>query len=67
MQYMFDASSIIFAWENYPPDNFPPLWNWLAERIQAGEFCMADVACLETGRKLPDCEAWLHTEEIQIV
>jgi len=30
---LFDASSIIYAWDNYPPELFPPLWDWLEEEL----------------------------------
>jgi len=55
----FDASSIIHAWDNYPIDQFPPLWNWVAQQIEAGAFAISSVACDEVGHKIPGCEAWL--------
>ena len=35
--YSFDASSMIHAWDNYPPENplFGALWCWVAEKPQA--------------------------------
>jgi len=40
----FDASSIIHAWDNYPEKQFPPLWEWISDNIESGEFVMAQVA-----------------------
>ena len=55
-----DASSIIHAWDTYPIDNFPKLWEWVAERINDGEFDICRVAYEAIGRKTPDCGDWLQ-------
>lgn len=26
---IFDASSMIYAWDNYPVNQFPGLWEWI--------------------------------------
>jgi hypothetical protein len=65
--HVFDASSIIYAWDNYPIENFPPLWQWIAEQIEAGEFAIPQVALEEVVKKSPDCGKWLKDEEIAIL
>ncbi|HEO66045.1 MAG TPA: DUF4411 family protein [Spirochaetes bacterium] len=57
--YAFDASSIIHAWDNYPIDKFPPLWEWFAEQITANQFSIPKIALEETESKLPECGKWL--------
>jgi hypothetical protein len=51
----FDASSMIHAWDNYPPEQFPSLWEWMASQMMDGEFVMAQVAFEEVQKKTPDC------------
>jgi len=41
---VFDASSMIYAWDNYPFGQFPPLWNWMADQIKQGAVTMPSVA-----------------------
>lgn len=54
-----DASSMIYAWDNYPITHFPKLWDWLSEEIDAGRLYMPHAAFGEVGHKLPDCQNWL--------
>lgn len=63
--YTFDASSIIYAWENYPIDIFPSLWLWMEERVAIGEFTMPEPAYAECMKNCPDCETWLSCCNIQ--
>ena len=60
----FDASSIIHAWDNYPEENFPPLWKWISDNIERGEFLMAQVAFEEVKKKAPDCAKFLKNSEL---
>ena len=60
----FDASSMIHAWDNYPPEQFPSLWDWMARRMKDGEFVMAQVAFEEVEKKAPDCARLLKTSNI---
>ena len=51
---VFDASSMIYAWDNYPIQQFPPLWRWMAEQIERGFLVMPSIAFDEFfERKLP--------------
>ena len=61
---LFDASSIIHAWDNYPPELFPPLWDWLAQEIVNGNFAIPSVALEEVGKKTPECAAWLNENDV---
>jgi predicted nucleic acid-binding protein len=63
--HAFDASSLIHAWDNYPIDKFPPLWEWMAGQIQSGDFVVSEVALKEIGNKAPECATWLKEQEIQ--
>ncbi len=60
----FDASSMIHAWDNYPLDNFPPLWNWFANEIASQHIVIPQVAFEEVERKVPDCGRWLRDNNI---
>src|SRR5688500_8358672 len=55
----FDASSILHAWDNYPENQFPPLWDWIEAQINNNNVSMCAVAFDEVGHKAPDCHAWL--------
>jgi hypothetical protein len=52
---VFDASSMIYAWDNYPLQQFPPLWGWMANQIEQGELAMPSVALDEVAHKAPEC------------
>lgn len=56
---VFDASSIVHAWDNYPLNLFPPLWTWLAGEIKANRLQMSQVALAEVHDVAPDCHGWL--------
>jgi predicted nucleic acid-binding protein len=57
---VFDASSMIYAWDNYPVRQFPGLWQWIASQIEAQTLVMPGVAYDEVAHKTPDCGAWLR-------
>jgi predicted nucleic acid-binding protein len=65
--HVFDASSVIYAWDNYPITQFPPVWKWMAMRIEDGEFTIPRVGLSEVERKTPDCAKWLKGIEIPVL
>ena len=60
----FDASSMVYAWDNYPIDQIPGLWSWMEREIKAQEFVISQVAFEEVGHKLPECLDWLKNASI---
>lgn len=64
---VFDASSMIYAWDNYPIKQFPPLWNWIARQIEGKILVMPRVAFDEVADKAPDCGNWLKENELELI
>ncbi|MBK7014123.1 MAG: DUF4411 family protein [Sulfuritalea sp.] len=64
---VFDASSMIYAWDNYPVQQFPGLWKWMAGQIGAGELAMPSVALDEVAHKAPECAEWLKACDIEVL
>ncbi|MBN4079351.1 DUF4411 family protein [Beggiatoa alba] len=62
-----DASSIVYAWDNYPPKQFVSLWDWLATQISAQELIMPRVAFGEVESVSPDCYEWLKGNDVQLI
>lgn len=62
---VFDASSMIYAWDNYPAGQFPGLWEWMASQIEAKQLVMSSVAFEEVGHKTPDCREWLKENNLE--
>jgi predicted nucleic acid-binding protein len=63
---VLDASSALYAWDNYPIEQFPSLWLWLGSQIAAGDLQISSVAFEEVERKSPECAAWLETENVSV-
>lgn len=63
----FDASSIVYAWDNYPVEMFPPLWAWLAREVQAQRVQISYVAAEEVGHVSPECGRWLAAVGVRIL
>ena len=61
----FDASSMIYAWDNYPVEQFPGLWEWMASQIEAKKLVMPSVAFEEVQNKTPDCGEWLKDNNLE--
>jgi len=64
---VFDASSMIYAWDNYPIGQFPGLWEWMANQIEANQLVMSIVAFEEVEHKTLDCCEWLKENNIEIL
>jgi predicted nucleic acid-binding protein len=64
---VLDASSALYAWDNYPLEQFPPLWTWVAQQITKGELTIPTVALEEVGHKSPACAAWLKSCQISVL
>ena len=62
-----DASSVIYAWDNYPPNIFPQLWEWIGQQFLHGEFQMAQLAFEEVQKKTPDCASFLNENDVRQV
>jgi len=61
-----DASSIIYAWDNYPIRQFPGLWGWMAEQFADKHLVMPRVAYDEVDNKAPECAAWLKDANTEL-
>ena len=61
----FDASSMIHAWDEYPINQFPGLWDWMKVQIESKEFLISQVAFEEVVQLHPECGKWLNVCNIQ--
>ena len=64
---VFDASSMIYAWDNYPERQFPGLWEWMAAQIEEKKLVMPSVAFDEVAQKTPECGQWLKDRDIDLL
>ena len=64
---MFDASSTIYGWDNYPLAQFPGLWDWLRSQINAELITLSETAYQEVCSKTPDCGQWLKDTGLTVV
>jgi len=62
-----DASSMIHAWDNYPIEHFPKLWDWLATEVGKHSLYLPNAAFTEVAHKVPDCCTWLRDCDCQVV
>ena len=62
---MFDASSIVLAWDDYPIDQFPSLWDWIEERINAKDIVFSAVTLEEVSHVSSDCHDWLQDAGVE--
>ena len=64
---VFDASSMIYGWDNYPIRQFPGLWDWMAAQVEAKKLAMPTVAFDEVTDKTPECGQWLKDHDIELL
>ena len=64
---VFDASSIIYAWDNYPIEQFPGLWDWMSKQVDARSILMPSIAFQEVDNKMPECASWLKNGNIKLL
>ncbi|MCG8430928.1 MAG: DUF4411 family protein [Candidatus Omnitrophica bacterium] len=64
---VFDASSIIYAWDNYPIEQFPPLWDWMSEQVDVRSIVMPNIALKQVDNKVPECGTWLRKGNIELL
>ena len=62
---VYDASSMIYAWDNYPIEQFPGMWEWMETQITDRQFVMPLVAYEEVLYKTPECSAWLDRNNLE--
>lgn len=60
----FDASGIIYAWDEYPIKNFPKFWEWIETGVRDGTFRILQDALDEVSHKYPECADWLKKRRI---
>ena len=62
---VFDASSMIYAWDNYPARQIPGLWKWMATQIEEKHIVMPRVAFEEVENIALDCGKWLKDNNLE--
>jgi Domain of unknown function (DUF4411) len=56
---------MIYAWDNYPIQQFPGLWEWIATQIDERVVAMPNLAFEEVMFKTPDCGKWLKDNNLE--
>ena len=56
---VFDASSIVHAWDNYPIEVFRSLWDWMGDQVEGEHVRLPRVARDQVGQVSPECGEWL--------
>lgn len=58
---------MIHAWDNYPIDQFPAVWEWVAEHLAAHTLVMPRVAFEEVTHLASDCSQWLEDHGLELI
>ncbi|MDB5842229.1 MAG: putative nucleic acid-binding protein contains domain [Herminiimonas sp.] len=64
---VFDTSSIIHAWDNYPIGQFPSMWRWMAQQLDSGGIQLPSVAIVEVSNMAQDCYQWLRENGLRSI
>lgn len=64
---VFDASSIIHAWDSYPLKTFPPMWEWMESCVRKQEVVFSAVALEEVKNKFPEIATWLKKRDVEVL
>lgn len=64
---VFDASSAIYAWDNYPLCQFPGLWSWIADEMSSRNMVIPETVLEEVSLKTPECAQWMSDIGIHVI
>lgn len=66
---VIDASSMIWAWDNYPIEQavMVGFWDWFGGEVAKGEVVVPAVALTEINHKVPACRDWLVENQVTVV
>ena len=64
---VFDASSAIYAWDNYPLGQFPGLWSWIADEMSSRSMVIPETVLEEVRHKAPECAQWMSDIGIHVI
>lgn len=56
---LIDASSVLIAWDTYPIQQFPRVWDWMARLVANHELVLSEANVEEVKHKAAECARWL--------
>lgn len=65
--HCLDTSSLIWAWDTYPQDQFPKVWNWLGELIASGDVALCEIVLEELKPKSGELRSWLLDKGVKVL